>query len=134
MVACEQVPHGQRLHRARQARKARPQLRCGSSTRALCDLRYHREASRRSREEEISAVLEEIPAAWRDLFATAIYTGMRKGELLGLRKSALDFEGKNILIAASYERETTKGGHADLIPMADAIVPILRRAASQSSS
>jgi len=86
------------------------------------------------REEEISAVLEEIPAAWRDLFATAIYTGMRKGELLGLRKSALDFEGKNILIAASYERETTKGGHADLIPMADAIVPILRRAASQSSS
>jgi integrase len=86
------------------------------------------------REEEIPAMLEQVPAAWRDLFAVAIWTGMRKGELLGLRKSALDFDGKNILVERSYDRETTKGGHADLIPMADAIVPILLRACGQSPS
>src|SRR2546422_10359796 len=35
---------------------------------------------------EVPRVLGEISTAWRPLFATAVYTGLRKGELLGLRK------------------------------------------------
>ncbi len=46
----------------------------------------------------------------------------------------LDFEQHTILVARSYERETTKGGHADIIPMAEPIVPVLRRAVAQSPS
>jgi len=59
---------------------------------------------------------------------------MRKGELLGLRKADLDLDGRTILVARSYDRETTKGGHADVIPMAESIVPVLRRAAEKSPS
>ena len=86
------------------------------------------------REEELPLVLSKVPPAWRDLFTVAVWTGMRKGELLGLRKADLDFEQRTILVARSYERETTKGGHADIIPMAEPIVAVLRRAVAQSPS
>src|SRR6266852_5100340 len=66
------------------------------------------------REEELPRVLAEVPSTWRDLFTVAIWTGMRKGELLGLRKADLDLEGRTILVARSYDRATTKGGHADV--------------------
>jgi len=86
------------------------------------------------REEELPRVLSEVPSAWRDLFTVAVWTSMRKGELLGLRKTDLDFKQRTILIARSYERETTKGGHADIIPMAEPIVAVLRRAVAHSPS
>lgn len=86
------------------------------------------------REEEIPLVLSKVPAARRDLFTVAVWTGMRKGELLGLRKTDLDFERGTILIARSYDHDTTEGGRADTIPMAAPIVPVLRRAVSQSPS
>ena len=35
-------------------------------------------------------MLEKMPPQWTCLFATALYTGMRKGELLGLRKEDVD--------------------------------------------
>ncbi len=47
---------------------------------------------------------------------------------------AEDLDGRTILVARSYDRETTKGGHADVIPMAESIVPVLRRAAEESPS
>jgi integrase len=59
---------------------------------------------------------------------------MRKGELLGLRKADLDLDGRTILVARSYDRETTKGGHVAVIPMAESIVPVPRRAAEESPS
>lgn len=49
---------------------------------------------------------------------TAVYTGMRKGELLGLQKSDVDLVSGTIAVRRSYDHETTKGGHADLIPLA----------------
>src|SRR4051794_7461419 len=47
---------------------------------------------------------------------------MRKGELLGLRKSDIDFSAGLISIARSYGRETTKGQRAEAIPMARELV------------
>jgi integrase len=35
-------------------------------------------------------MLAALERRWRPLFATAVYTGMRKGELLALRKSDVD--------------------------------------------
>jgi len=41
---------------------------------------------------------------------------------------------RTILVCRSYERETTKGGHADLIPIAEALVPFLEQALDASTS
>ncbi len=40
--------------------------------------------------EEVPRVLNALSDRWRPLFATAIFTGMRRGELLGLRRSDVD--------------------------------------------
>jgi integrase len=42
------------------------------------------------RPDEAVAVLDKLPPKWKCLFATAIYSGMRKGELLALRKVDVD--------------------------------------------
>jgi integrase len=86
------------------------------------------------RTEEVVAVLTELPAKWKCLFATAIYTGMRKGELLALRKADVDFSARLITIRRSHDRETTKGNHADAIPIAAELLPYLRAAVEASPS
>jgi integrase len=59
---------------------------------------------------------------------------MRKGELLALRKSDVDLPGGTIVVARSHAIETTKGGHADLLPIAEGLVPFLREALATSGS
>jgi integrase len=84
--------------------------------------------------EEVPRMLAELDAKWRPLFAAAVYTGMRKGELLGLRKSDLDFDEGTITVARSYDGETTKSGRAAVIPMAEGLWPYLAVAVQASSS
>ena len=79
-------------------------------------------------------MLEHVPALWRPFTATAIYAGLRKGELCGLRKADVDLHGGFITVRSSYDRETTKGGHADVIPIAPALAPYLEAAVDASSS
>jgi integrase len=86
------------------------------------------------RSHEVAPVLANVPSRWRSLFATAIYTGLRKGELLGLRKADLDFQIGMIFVRRSYDRDTTKGGHEEGIPMARELVPYLEDAVSRSPS
>jgi integrase len=86
------------------------------------------------RPEEVGPVLAALPDRWRSLFATAIYTGMRKGELLGLRKSDVDLERRLVTVARSYDRATTKGGHADVLPIAAELIPYLEAAIESSPS
>jgi len=86
------------------------------------------------RAEEVPLVLKELPARWLPLFATAVYTGLRKGELAGLRKTDVDLSARLLTVARSYDRETTKGGHADRIPIAAELVPYLERAIKSSPS
>ena len=84
---------------------------------------------------EVPIVLEAIrPDYWRPLFATAIYTGLRKGELLGLRKRDVDLDLGQISVERSYDRDTTKGGHADAIPIAAELRPYLEQAIAASPS
>jgi integrase len=40
-----------------------------------------------------------VPTEWKGVFATAVYTGMRKGEIFGLLKSDVDLENRIRLIA-----------------------------------
>ncbi len=79
-------------------------------------------------------MLSVLAPRWQPLFATAIYTGLRKGELLGLRKSNVDLQSRLLTVSRSYDRDTTKGGHADVIPIAAELVPYLERALAQSPS
>ena len=86
------------------------------------------------RADEVPVFLAHVPERHRALFATAIWTGMRKGELIGLRKSDVDLEHGVILVARSYDKETTKGGHADAIPIAEPLRPFLEDAIARSPS
>ena len=84
--------------------------------------------------EEVPRVLLALPGHWRPLFATAIYTALRKGELLGLRKTDVDLPSRLISVRHSYARDTTKGGHAEAVPIATELVPYLEAAIKRSPS
>jgi len=59
------------------------------------------------------------------MLATAIYTGMRKGELFGLRWIDVQFDRGAIHVAHSYVK-TPKSGKWRPVPMHPALGPILR--------
>jgi integrase len=80
------------------------------------------------RAEEVPLLLASLKPHWRPVFATAVWTGLRKGELLGLRKSDVDMVAGTIAVRHSYDADTTKGGHADLIPIAAGLRPYLAEA------
>jgi len=86
------------------------------------------------RQEEVPRVLAALDARWRPIFATAIYTGLRRGELLALRKADVDLEAGTIAVCRSYGSVTTKGGHADLLPIAEELRPYLEAALDSSPS
>ena len=86
------------------------------------------------RAHEVPAMMAALDPRWQPLFATAIFTGLRKGELLGLRKTDIDLAAGLITVARSYDHETTKGGHADVIPIAAELTPYLKVAIEASPS
>jgi len=86
------------------------------------------------RVEEVPRVLAVLSPQHRPLFATALYTGMRKGELAGLRKTDVDFGLGLINVCRSYDHDTTKSGRAEAIPMADELRSYLEKAIAASPS
>jgi integrase len=60
------------------------------------------------------------------LYATAIYTGMRAGEIAGLRWADVDFERRLITVQRSFEGPT-KSGRIRHVPILNALLPILRQ-------
>ena len=86
------------------------------------------------RAEEVPRVLAALAPRWRPLFATAVYTGMRRGELLGLQKTDVDLAAGLITVTRSHGRDITKGEHAESIPIATELLPYLRAAFQASPS
>jgi len=86
------------------------------------------------RAEEVPRLMEALSPELRPLFAVAIYTGLRKGELLALRKDDVDLGARLLTVARSYERDTTKGNRADVIPIAEDAVPYFQQAIAASPS
>ncbi len=82
--------------------------------------------------EEVPRLFEALADQWRPLYATALYTGLRKGELLALRKTDVDLQSRLLTVSRSWERDTTKGGHTDVIPIAAELVPFLEEAIRRS--
>jgi len=96
--------------------------------------RVHRRKPDFLRAHEVPLLLRALGERWRPLFAAAIYTGLRKGELLALRKSDVDLERRILTVGRSHDRDTTKGGHADGIPIATELAPFLQLAVDASPS
>ncbi|MBL8924096.1 MAG: site-specific integrase [Myxococcaceae bacterium] len=67
--------------------------------------------------------------SWRGVMAVAAYLGLRKGEILGLRKGDWDARRRTLRVASSYQRAGTKTGRIDELPVPDVLVPYLERAA-----
>ena len=86
------------------------------------------------RAEEVPLLIAALEDKWRDLFLCAVWTGMRKGELLGLCKADVDLVVGTITIRHSHAADTTKGSHEDVIPIARPLRPHLERAIRQSPS
>ena len=78
--------------------------------------------------------LHPLKDIWRRLFATALFTGLRKGELLGLKKTDVHRERRQIVVARSYDHGTTKSKKERIIPIADALLPYLDAAIDASAS
>lgn len=56
------------------------------------------------RPEEIDALLRASPPGYRPIIATAIFTGLRQGELLGLRWADVDFDGGVVNVRRRLDR------------------------------
>lgn len=84
--------------------------------------------------EEVPLVLQEIAPQWRAVAATAIYTGMRKGEVLALEERYVDLRAGLIVVARSWDRDTTKSDEHATIPIAAPLLPYLQAAIEASRS
>lgn len=60
------------------------------------------------------------------LYATALYTGMRAGELAALRWPSVDLGRRLIDVKFSFTN-ATKGGYVRYAPIVDALLPLLER-------
>jgi len=60
-----------------------------------------------------------------ELYFVALYSGMRAGELLGLRWAAVDLERRLITVQHSYA-STTKTDEIRHVPILDVLLPVLR--------
>ena len=60
------------------------------------------------------------------LYATALYTGMREGELAGLRWDDVNFDTRLITVQRSFDGPT-KAGDVRYVPLLDVLLPVLRQ-------
>ncbi len=86
------------------------------------------------RREEVPLVLAALAPRWRPLFAAAVYTGAREGELCGLRKADVNLSAGLVTFARSWDRPTTKSGKARTVPISPELLPFLREAVDSSPS
>jgi integrase len=72
--------------------------------------------------EEIQRVLDKAPARFRPALATAVFTGLRQGELLRLRWSDVDLENGYLLVGESK----TAAGEGREVMLMPGLVKLLR--------
>jgi len=70
----------------------------------------------------------------RELLMTALFTGMRRGELFGLKWPNIDFASRMIIVAEQFHAEGTKGGRIREIPMNPELTEMLINVKKRSHS
>jgi len=126
-----------RAYISRIFRSARAAERFHGQNPVTRDVRVRKVPKRKARylrPEWVSSILDNVPVEWQGVFATAVYAGLRKGEILALRKTDVDLDKRIMLVGRSHDSDTTKGGHEDGIPIAKELVPYLRSAIDTSPS
>lgn len=81
-------------------------------------------------EEEVRRFLlaaSQEPLEVYAVYAFAIATGARQGEVAGLKRSNVDFDRGLIRIVNSFDNETTKNGKVRVVPLFDELRPILKK-------
>ena len=75
----------------------------------------------------------EVPVEWRQLYAVAVYTGLRPGELRALTWADVDLKARTLTVSKSYERETesvkapkTFQGRR-IVPLHEHLLPLLEK-------
>lgn len=83
--------------------------------------------------EEIRKLLkyaQELNSHWYPIWALALFTGMRSGELYALQWDAVDFEGRMIQVHRNWTNKTgfgpTKGRYWRSCPMGDQLIDFLK--------
>ena len=71
--------------------------------------------------EDVRVLAERCPMWFSPLVWTAFYTGMRRGEILGLKRSVVNLSRRIITLSP----EETKEGHWKRVPIHRELVPIL---------
>ena len=77
---------------------------------------------------EFEPVLDKTPSTWRGPVATAVYGGLREGEIFGLLKADVDFDAQELRVHRSWDAERTKDNKVARIPIVPQLVPFLREA------
>ncbi len=75
--------------------------------------------------EEVPVMLAHVSSEWQGFMAVGAYLGLRKGEAAGLRKSDVDLSRELLTVGASYDHDTTKGKHADVLPIPPPLLPYI---------
>ena len=83
-------------------------------------------------EHEVPRVLAAVPLRWQAMFATAVYTGARKGELVGLRAEDVDLARGLVRLSRSYDGPT-KSSKPRSAPIPPELEPYLRDALDHAS-
>lgn len=74
----------------------------------------------------IEPLLSNVSRHYYPLFVTALFTGMRKGELAGLRLRDVELETRMIHVTRSYGKATTKGRKDRHVGIHVRLVPLLQ--------
>ena len=77
---------------------------------------------------EVPRLLAQLTPSDRLMGAAAIYAGLRKGELCGMRKTDVDLGRRLLTVRRSYGNASTKGGREEAVPIAAGLVPYLESA------
>lgn len=75
--------------------------------------------------EEVRRLLAVVPEFWRPITATALLTGMRTGELAGLRPENVSLVERWIRVVHSYDSPIPKGGKSRTVSISDELLPYL---------
>jgi integrase len=76
--------------------------------------------------EDVPRLISSVPEHYRTLYVLAVGTGLRKGELLGLRWADVDLQRRTLHVGRSHTSDTTKGGRARVVPLPSYLVPVLK--------
>ncbi len=78
--------------------------------------------------EEVLPFFAALSADQRPVFAAAIFTGFRKGELCGLRKDDVDLTRRLLVARRSYDRPFPKSKKQRVIAIPEEFVPFVQQA------